>query len=262
MIDLEFHLITVFNDPKNNMLGNISAVFLLEEPLSKDLFQRIANDLNQPATTFIWEAGEEWRIRWFAPNQEIPLCGHGTMAAVALFDHLGKIPPTFHYKEGTVTGAVDASGISTVLKAGTFEESTPPEELKEALGVDIKEYYTTSDKDLVILENQQTVKKMQPDFDALKKLKPFGYAVTAKGDEVDFVSRTLVPKVQQLEDHATGSSHTVLVPFWKEKLEKDTLKAFQLSRRGGAFRCSLNLNEVKLEGNYQILVKGYYNLKT
>lgn len=114
----------------------------MEEPLSEETCQRIANDLNQPATTFIWEAAEEWRIRWFAPDQEIPLCGHGTMAAVALFDHLGKIPPTFHYKEGTVTGTVDAYGISTILKAGTFEQSAPPDGLKEALGVDIKKNIT------------------------------------------------------------------------------------------------------------------------
>lgn len=261
MIDLEYFLITVFNAPERNLLGNISAVFLLDHPISDETCQRIANDLNQPATTFIWKAQDEWHIRWFAPDQEIQLCGHGTMAAIALFDHLGKVPPTFHYRKGTVSGTVDTSGIATILKAGTFEKSSAPEGLEEALGVVIGEYYATNDKDIVVLKNQQEVQTLQPNFDALKKLEPFGYAVTAKGDEVDFVSRTLVPKVQQLEDHATGSSHTVLVPYWSKVLSKNELKAEQLSPRGGAFICSLNSPEVALKGNYQVVSKGNYKLK-
>lgn len=160
MNDLEYFLITVFNDSENKILGNVSAVFLLEKPLSENKLQRIANDLNQPATTFIWKTAEEWFIRWFAPDAEIPLCGHGTMAAIALFDHLEKKPPIFHYNKGSVTGVLGANGISTVLKAGSLKKSNPPEGLKQALGEEIIEYYTTSDKDLVLLENQKCVQEM------------------------------------------------------------------------------------------------------
>jgi predicted PhzF superfamily epimerase YddE/YHI9 len=97
---------------------------------------------------------------------------------------------------------------------------------------------------------------MKPDFDWLRKSKIFGYAVSAPGDQVDFVSRTLVPHVLQLEDHATGSSHAILVPYWAEKFGKPKMQSLQLSPRGGAFNCELNGNKVLLSGQYEILDHG------
>ena len=99
-----FSLITVFSERSNNILGNVSAVVRMDDSISTENMQLIANDLNQPATTFIWQDDDKWNIRWFAPDAEIPLCGHGTMAAVALFHSLGKSIPTFVYTRGQVGG--------------------------------------------------------------------------------------------------------------------------------------------------------------
>ena len=82
------------------------------------------------------------------------------------------------------------------------------------------------------------------------------YSVTALGDEVDFVSRTLIPHVQQLEDPATGSSHAALTPFWRERLKKDRMVAHQLSKRGGKFVCEMENEQVKLTGSFSMLAKG------
>lgn len=249
-------MITVFSDRPNDILGNVSAVVQLDDEIQAKKMQLIANDLNQPATTFIWQKDDEWNIRWFAPDAEIPLCGHGTMASVALFHSLGKSIPTFSYAKGQVGGFTENNKIFSALNKGDFNDSPAPEGLKEALGVEIVEHYESSDKNIVVLKSEKELQEMQPNFDVLKKLKPFGYAVTAKGDQVDFVSRTLVPKVQQLEDHATGSSHTVLVPFWSERLKKDNLSSRQLSRRGGKFDCRLSGENVILGGEYELLGEG------
>ena len=248
--------ITVFSDEKSQLLGNVSAVVFLEEALKTYQMQRIANDMNQPATTFIWKEEEKWNIRWFAPAAEIPLCGHGTMAAVGLFDYLEKAIPTFDYTHGRVSGCTENNTIYAELNRGSFKIAPVPQGLEEALGVEIVAHYASSDKNIVLLKSEKELQEMQPNFDALKKLKPFGYAVTAKGDQVDFVSRTLVPKVQQLEDHATGSSHTVLVPFWNERLGRHQLSATQLSRRGGEFKCRLSNDHVTLGGEYKVLAEG------
>ncbi|MGB0178260.1 MAG: PhzF family phenazine biosynthesis protein, partial [Owenweeksia sp.] len=88
----------------------------------------------------------------------------------------------------------------------------------------------------------------------------FGYVVTAAGNKVDFVSRTLVPHVQQLEDPATGSSHALLTPFWAKRLGKNTLYAHQLSSRGGAFNCTYNDEKVQLNGRFSILATGHFKL--
>ncbi len=99
---------------------------------------------------------------------------------------------------------------------------------------------------------------MRPDFAKLRESEIFGYAVTAPGDQVDFVSRTIVPHVQQLEDHATGSSHAALTPFWAERLNKNQMQALQLSRRGGRFVCSLEGDQVTLEGKFSVLARGVW----
>lgn len=251
-----FSLITVFSNRSQNILGNVSAVVQLDEAITENKMQLIANDLNQPATTFIWQNNQEWNVRWFAPDAQIPLCGHGTMAVVALFHSLEKEIPTFSYTNGKVSGYSDGNKIFSKLEKGSFDPAPAQEGLEEALGVKIKEHYNSSDKNIVVLNSEREVKEMQPNFDALKKLSPFGYAVTAQGDKVDFVSRTLVPKVQQLEDHATGSSHTVLVPFWSKRLSKNNLIAQQLSRRGGKFECILEGDKVILGGSYEVIGQG------
>lgn len=256
MEHLQFWLITVFSERDKGILGNVSAVVKLEEEISAVQMQLIANDLNQPATTFIWKQDNKWLIRWFAPDAEIQLCGHGTMAAVALFDYLNKPIPEFEYAKGIVSGSVEGLLVFAKLNKGTFKKSEAPQGLETALGVNIVEHFETNDKNIVLVSTEEDVRGMQPNFDTLKMLKPFGYAVTAVSKEADFVSRTLVPKVQQLEDHATGSSHSVLVPFWAERLGKVEFSSKQLSRRGGSFKCILKYEDVYLGGNYKIIGSG------
>ncbi|MEX2484867.1 MAG: PhzF family phenazine biosynthesis protein [Brumimicrobium sp.] len=256
MKKLKFWLISVFSERSKNILGNVSAVVQLETEISSQKMQLIANELNQPATTFIWKTDEKWNIRWFAPDSEIQLCGHGAMAAVALFDTLNEPIPIFHYSNGEVSGKTSGSKIYSRLAKGSFSKTLAPEGLENALGVKVLEYFETNDKNIVVLKSESDLRDMQPNFEILKQLPPFGYAVTAKGDEVDFVSRTLVPKVLQLEDHATGSSHTVLVPYWSEQLNKIELKSIQLSRRGGSFECTLVGDLVVLSGDYEVIGRG------
>ena len=46
----------------------------------------------------------------------------------------------------------------------------------------------------------------------------------------------------------TGSAHTVLTPFWAERLGRPRLVARQLSRRGGRLGCALENGRVHLTG--------------
>ena len=57
------------------------------------------------------------------------------------------------------------------------------------------------------------------------------------GNSSDFVSRFFTPQSSILEDPVTGSAHCSLVPYWSTILKKNTLRALQISDRGGLLIC-------------------------
>ena len=61
--------------------GNPAGVCLLTQPLPAARLQAIANEIGLPETSFVWDDGDMTAIRWFTPEREVDLCGHGTLAA-------------------------------------------------------------------------------------------------------------------------------------------------------------------------------------
>ena len=64
-----------------------------------------------------------------------------------------------------------------------------------------------------------------------------GVSVTAPGDNADFVSRFFAPKFGIPEDPVTGSAHCELAPYRADRLNKNILKAVQVSKRAGEILC-------------------------
>jgi PhzF family phenazine biosynthesis protein len=246
-------LVDVCIDEKIGFKGNRAAVIRLDKVLDPAEMQSVAKKLNQPATTFLWEENGAMQVRWFAPDAEIGLCGHGSLAAFPLLER-SREARTLHYKTGVLSGYADDHFSAIALdEISVIEELSIPLVLKEGLGVPIKAYFKTNNKNIVLLSSEADLKRMQPDFAKLRESETFGYTVTTEGHEVDFVSRTLVPHVQQLEDHATGSSHAALVPFWSKRLSKKEMLAHQLSPNGGKFWCTYEEPLVNLKVAYKIL---------
>lgn len=258
-----FGQVIVFHDPDFHCKGNTATVVLLDHEMTSSSMQRIAEEFQQPATTFLWPADvkNSYHVRWFAPDAEIELCGHGSLAAIAyLRAETGPdiIPVSLHYKRGTIKVWKTKNEDYTISLApiSVIEEITPPDGLAEALGLSIEGYFSTNDKYIVLVKDATSVINMQPDFVALRKFDVFAYAVTARGSETDFVSRTFVPHVQQLEDPATGSSHAALAPFWANIIQKNTLTALQCSQRGGFFHCNVSNGQVTLTGKGHVFANG------
>lgn len=264
---IAFQLIQVFDSPAKNYRGNISAVILFDKLPAENVMQRIAGDLGQPATTFLAPENNEtdFFVRWFAPDGEIGLCGHGSMAAMAF---LQQILPNkeykLHYRQGTLKGRAfgDAMASIRLKEIPVINELAVDQALRDGLGIEILGYWHTDNKDIVLVNSEKDLRDMKPDFNRLRQRKTFGYAVTAKGTRTDFVSRTLVPHVDQLEDHATGSSHAILVPFWAQRLAQSQLEAEQLSPRKGLFSCAYDADkgQVELSGHYSVLATGEFQL--
>ena len=61
------------------------------------------------------------------------------------------------------------------------------------------------------------------------------------------------------QDPVTGSAHTVLIPYWSEKLRKNNFRALQVSFRQGELFCENLGKELKfLERLYYIQQEAYF----
>ena len=64
--------------------GNPAAVVVLDRFLDDALLQAVAAENNLPETAFVVASESRYRLRWFTPTVEVPLCGHATLAAGAV----------------------------------------------------------------------------------------------------------------------------------------------------------------------------------
>ncbi|MDE7434958.1 MAG: PhzF family phenazine biosynthesis isomerase [Lachnospiraceae bacterium] len=73
--------------------------------------------------------------------------------------------------------------------------------------------------------------------------------VTAPGNDADCISRTFAPKCGVVEDAVCGSGHCHIAPYWAKQLQKQSIIAYQASKRGGMLYCTIKGTRVLLSGN-------------
>ncbi len=239
--------------------GNPAAVIPLDHWISEELMQNIAMENNLAETVFFVANGDDFDIRWFTPGAEINLCGHATLAsAFILYDYLDykKDQIVFHSKSGPLRVEKQDGIIKLDFPSWMPERIEEyPAELLTSLGhPEIAGVYKNRDF-VVELLNEEAVKNCQPDFTAMKKIKG-NVMITAPGKTVDFVSRFFAPGIGIDEDPVTGSAHSQLIPFWSYKLDKQVMKAQQLSRRGGELYCEQKGDRVIMGGTCVFYMKG------
>lgn len=223
--------------------GNPAAVCVVNQPLSNSLMQSIATENNLAETAFVWGRGSEYEICWFTPVCEVDLCGHATLASAhALMVEEGIAEDTIRFKSRL-------RGTLAVTRRGTFYELDFPrasfarqgvdESLAECVSEIPVEYWSTGRDALLVYADSEAITRMRVECGRLGGLKYRALVVTAAGQDCDFVSRFFAPSLGINEDAVTGSAHTVLAPFWSERLEKNKLVARQLSQRGGDLTCEV-----------------------
>lgn len=142
-----------------------------------------------------------------------------------------------------------------------FGKEAPPLDLYHALGGEIADEVYKADDFMWVLDEEEKVRDMKPDFKLLAQVNTRGVIVTAPGKEVDFVSRFFAPGVGIDEDPVTGSAHTMLIPYWAQRLGKKELQAKQISARGGDIYCKLLENDrVEITGTACTYFSGTINV--
>ncbi len=232
--------------------GNPAAVMPMEAFLPDALLQSIAAENNLSETAFLVREGGDYRLRWFTPTIEVPLCGHATLASAAVvMERLepGRREVAFHSASGPLTVRRTGTGYVMDFPARQAEQVASPPGLAEALGVEPIEVLADAFNYTALLESAQIVRALTPDIAALACMDRSGVIVTAPGDgNYDFVSRYFAPAKGIPEDPVTGGAHCMLAPYWAKRLGKTVMHAFQASKRGGEILCRLAGDRVELEG--------------
>jgi PhzF family phenazine biosynthesis protein len=248
--------------------GNPAAVCFLDFWLDDALLRKVATENNLPATAFLVPSPTGYALRWFSPVCELKLCGHATLAAAfVLFrfvsPQLAEVLFSTFRGDFRVRNGGDLLTMDFPAIAAKNCALTP--ELLSALAPslrpgDILETFAGNQTYVALLASQAQVQSFRPETARLEALHPDVVVITAPGDEVDFVSRYFAPGYGLPEDWVTGSSHCLLAPIWAERLGKPTLKARQLSARGGELTCELRGDRVMLQGKAVATLKGSLTL--
>jgi len=238
--------------------GNPAAVCPLENWLDDDILQSIATENNLSETAFFVKENNHFNLRWFTPKTEVDLCGHATLAsAFVLFNILNFNEEEINFQTQSGLLKVYKKDELIILNFPSFDLkiTQPTQNLIIAIGKEPIETFFNRDYFLVY-ENEEDIVSINPNFSELKKINSQGFIITAKGKDCDFVSRYFAPSVGIDEDPVTGSIHTVLIPFWSKRLNKNEMVAKQLSRRKGKLYCKNLGNRVEIAGKAILYLKG------
>ena len=242
--------------------GNPAAVCILEKPAEAKWMQNMAREMNLSETAFVVPHKDGFGLRWFTPESEVELCGHATLSSAHILWEAGYVQPAekirFYTLSGQLTAAKNANWIELDFPSAPVIPWDSSEEVIAALGPVPESTWRSGEKWLLDYADEAEIYTMKPDFTALKIIKGRGLIVTARSQKpgIDFVSRYFAPWIGINEDPVTGSSHTILGPYWGQKLHKTHMTAYQASTRGGTLRIKVSGERTYIGGQAVTVFSG------
>ncbi len=247
-----FYLVDAFT--ARPFSGNPAGVFLYSSNLDSTQMQLIANEVNASETAFpvplgnsSFQDASQFQLRWFSPEVEVPLCGHATLATAHVLFHEIENPNEivrFETLSGNLTVKREGKYYKMDFPAGIPKNIDVETSVYSALKIDERNvvetlYCEEPNKLLIVVDAENTVKNLSPDFERVRNISQqynAGSVVVTSlsiSPEYDFISRNFAPLRGVNEDPVTGSSHVILGTYWKRRLKKSHLTGFQASSRGG-----------------------------
>ena len=248
--------------------GNPAAIIPLDHWTDAGLMQKIANENNLAETAFfVKKAPGKYDLRWFTPEAEVDLCGHATLASAhTIFTELDpslsrvdfqtrSSTLTVEKKDGLLVMSLPSDPVSPFDGPKDFAKT-----IGEALGTSAAAEIHKGRYILAVWPDAKDVRAIKGPGNigrVMREVGIWGCIATAPGDDgFDFVSRFFAPEKGVPEDPVTGSAHCALVPYWAKRLGKKTLKARQVSPRGGNLLCTDDGTRTILAGNCALYMRG------
>lgn len=260
-MEIPFYQVDAFTD--RVFKGNPAAVCPLEQWLEDNVLQSIAAENNLSETAFFIPEPGGYHLRWFTPTTEVELCGHATLASAYVLMNL--LQPElqevcFRAMSGELRVKREGDLYALDFPSRPPQRIEPPSDFVAALGVEPDEVWKSRDL-MAVYDTERQVRALLPDMAKLKAVDMYAAIVTSRGESADFVSRFFAPGRGVPEDPVTGSAHCTLVPFWAARLGKKSLRAHQVSQRGGELICEDRGDRVKIAGRAALFAEGVIHLQ-
>jgi trans-2,3-dihydro-3-hydroxyanthranilate isomerase len=224
-------LVRVFARPEAPGSGNPATVIWCDRDVATADLVAEAGQTGTPATAFIFP-GTPLRVRFFTATSELPLCGHGALAAGAVYARRAEADRV-ELAAGAIRipVTVTRSGLALLELNGTSASRRQSEAaaLLGALGIGADDLITPgpvpvvnmgSPKWLVAVRDVDTLRALRPDMSALAKVSvehgvngAYVYALPPPGDDADaadILARGFNPAGGVDEDAATGAAAAAL----------------------------------------------------
>ncbi|MDD3320322.1 MAG: PhzF family phenazine biosynthesis protein [Paludibacter sp.] len=235
--------------------GNPAGVMIVDDKFPAEMMQNLAMEMNLSETAFIIPNENEFRIRYFTPTCEVPLCGQATLASAHIIYELGlkKEDESIAFKaEGAdLTISKQGDWIAMNFPAYPLQDMEIHADFKASVGFEPLEMYSSMyDWVIAVADSEAAILSATPDFERMKTNGLGELMITAKGEQPDrdFVLRVFAPSSGISEDPVTGSAHCALTPLWHMKTGKVEFNSLQLSKRTGRLKVKLLGGRVEIKG--------------
>jgi len=228
----------------NGSGGNPAGVAFCDAMPTDDEMLKVAREVGYSETAFLVRQADGWRVRYFAPELEVPFCGHATIAlGAALGERYGVGDYRLKLNDGDirVSAMKSVNGYSSTLQSPQTHSEDVPKEFVDQILAGFHLTYDQLNPDfpirfasggakhmILFLKDRKTLAEMKYDFDEVRALMMEQNLITISLlwlESNDLIhSRNAFAAGGVYEDPATGAAAAALAGYlrdigWKGKNE-------------------------------------------
>ncbi|MGR8809698.1 PhzF family phenazine biosynthesis protein [Leuconostoc citreum] len=231
---------------KDNAGGNKAGLVFDRPDLTSAQKMAIAKELGYAETAFITKSElADFRLEYFTPTEEVPLCGHATSATFAfmnLTNKLSKSDYTIETKSGILAMRVDHDGMvfmeqnvptySNTLTTESFNECLDLDSVNSQLPIQI---VSTGLRDILLpIKSRSALQELEPDFRVMTELSKeqnvigvHAFSLEESESKITAICRNFAPLYDIDEEAATGTSNCALACYLFKYVEKKSQYIFE-----------------------------------
>lgn len=237
---------------KNNKGGNKAGIVFNRPDLSSGQKMEVAGELGYSETAFVSDSDlADFKLQYFTPTEEVPLCGHATIAAFSTLKLLGELDKqlfTIETKAGILNIQIEEDGLILmeqncpayfdVLNPDIFGDCIE----KDFINCDFPiQIVSTGLSDIMLpVDSRNHLEVLSPDFKMMAELSKEKNVVGVHAftlieePDITAICRNFAPLYGIDEESATGTSNCALACYLFKYYKKRSQYIFEQGYNMGA----------------------------